>query len=163
MDAEAFIREKLAVSVPWGDLVQQSNLQKILLAIVQRLDRFDRTLTAGSTETLSIVPSEDLQLFRDRIDVLENVLLQSRIEELKKSEGPFSGVAADAKKKFNLSSHVIPLTQLKGKVDSFEVALQATAQQVDETNSRIVKLVSVFETEFGALRKDFKVDSPLLS
>lgn len=157
MDPGSFVQEKLAVSVPWDDLVQQSNLQKILLAIVQRLDRYDRTLAPSSAELpLSVIPTEELKMYRERIDVLENISLQARIDDLKKGEG-LAAVAADAKKKFNLANHVIPLTQLKGKVESFDVALQATAQQVDELNSRVANLATAFDKEITAFRKEFQV------
>lgn len=158
MDAEAFIREKLSVSVPWSDLVQQSNLQKILLAIVQRLDRYDRTLvpgggggsgSGGGAAGLSVIPSEEIQAYRDRIDVLENVVLQSRVEGL-------GQVANEAKRRLALSKHVIPLAQLKGKVDTFETTLQATADAVDETNERLGALASTFQKEVELVRGDIK-------
>ena len=151
MDAEAFIRDKLSVSVPWSDLVQQSNLQKILLAIVQRLDKYDHTLTGSSAkDSLAVLPKEELQAYRDRIDTLENVVLQSRVEGL-------SAVANETKRRLALSKHVIPLLQIKAKVDTFETMLQATADQIDETNERIVAMANTFHKEIGGVRSELKV------
>jgi hypothetical protein len=152
----AFVNATLATSVPWSDLVQQGNLQSILLAIVRRLDRFDKTLAGAagaSAVPLAVLPEEDLKAFREKLDVLENITLQQRVESLK----PLGAVASDARKKFNLSQHVIPLTQLKGKIDSFDVALQASAQQIDETNARLAALAQAFQSQFEDVQQEVKV------
>ena len=43
----SFVNGKLKTSVPWNDLVSQSNLQTLIHAIVQRLDRQDAALASA--------------------------------------------------------------------------------------------------------------------
>ena len=69
MEAGKFVNEKLATSVPWEDLVSHGNLQKILHAIVQRLDRFDRTLAPGAVP-LAVIPAEEIVMYRYDDDLL---------------------------------------------------------------------------------------------
>jgi hypothetical protein len=157
MEAGKFVNEKLATSVPWDDLVQQSNLQKLLLAIVQRLDRYDRTLAPGSDVPLSVIPSDELQQYRERIDILENLALQSRVDAIKKEGDSLTSVASDAKKRLSLAKHVIPLLQLKAKVDSFDIALQTNAQQIDDTNSTLAKLATAFDKQIRECQAEVKV------
>jgi hypothetical protein len=48
-DPGSFVNQRLQTSVPWGDLVSQGNLQTVIHAIVQRLDRQDSAIAAAAT------------------------------------------------------------------------------------------------------------------
>lgn len=112
---------------------------------MQRLDRHDQTIAtmasgagggATTKEEITVIPTSELSALRNRLEVLENTTLQGRVEALEK-ESPLKAVAAKGDQQFKLSQHVIPLTQLKTRVEGCEVGLQATGEQLDETNKRV--------------------------
>ena len=47
-----FVNEQLKTSVPWNDLVSQSNLQTLIHAIVQRLDRNDKAIAQAVSKSV---------------------------------------------------------------------------------------------------------------
>jgi tetrahydromethanopterin S-methyltransferase subunit G len=142
--AGSFVQGKLNITVPWNDLVGSDNLRKVLHAIVQRLDRHDQALvaqaTTGSTTAASttaarttasaavpapasgftIIANSELEELRQRLSVVENTSLQNRIAQLTQ-ESALKGAAAKAQAGFRLADHVIPLTQLKSRLEACEV------------------------------------------
>jgi hypothetical protein len=150
-DVGAFVNAKLNLSVPWNDLVASGNLQKVIVEIVKRLDRQEQIITsdkskANAASNLSVVPTGDMDELRKRLDVLENVTLQQRVDTLDKSN-PLKNVVDKSKAAFSLSKHVLPLTQIKGRLESCETGLVVTGSQVDDINQRIVTIAQVLETK----------------
>eukprot|EP00051_Salpingoeca_urceolata_P015736 m.205518 g.205518 ORF g.205518 m.205518 type:complete len:263 (+) comp18488_c0_seq1:247-1035(+) len=157
-NVEDFVNDKMQVKIPWDDLVGASNLQRLLHAIVQRLDRHDRTLAdavakaeTGRTprDEVTVIPTKDLKKLQERLDTLENTTLQSRVEALKEAP-PLVKMANKGKGNLKLSEHVIPLAQLKGRVEATEVGVQANAQSLDETNERLRETAQALHEELEA-------------
>ena len=93
---------------------------------------------------------------RARLEALENTQLQSRLEAMgeKPSKKTLQALVQEGQSRFELGKHVIPLTQLKGRVEAVEVGLQANGQQIDETNHRLTETTRVLhETLEAELKK----------
>lgn len=147
--AGSFVNQKLNTAIPWTDLVASSNLQKVLHAIVQRLDRHDKALAGkgGGVDNiqgnLTVISDEDMRLMRNRLEILENTTLQNRVEKL----SPLQNVAAKSQAGFNLGQHVIPLMQMKKRIESCEVGLLANASAVDATQRLVADTAAALHTE----------------
>jgi hypothetical protein len=66
-DPGSYVNTKLQTTVPWGDLLTTSNLQTILHAIVQRLDRQESLI--GSS--LASQPSSSSLKYSVRLEDIE--------------------------------------------------------------------------------------------
>lgn len=148
--AGSFVNQKLNTAVPWTDLVASNNLQKVLHAIVQRLDRHDQALAGKAPDAakatagkLTVVSEEDMLTMKNRLEVLENTTLQNRVEQL----SPLQAVAAKAQSGFQLGQHVIPLTQMKKRIESCEVGIEANGQAVDATQRMIADTAAALHRE----------------
>ena len=87
-------------AVPWDTLLESGNLTTLLKAVVDRLDKQDKTIATGLGGVLpgaqnsgvdmgnvTIIDIDDLAKLRERLDVLENVTIQNRMSALKDGEG----------------------------------------------------------------------------
>ena len=147
-DAGAFVNEKLNTNVPWSDLVASGNLQKVLHAIVQRLDRQDAAIAGkaageGAGEGMTVIATKDLSDLRSRLGVLENHTLQGRIASL----SPLEKAAAKAQEGLDLGKHVIPLTQMKSRIEAAEIGIQANAEAVERTNKAVAETAQALHKE----------------
>lgn len=148
-DPAQYIKSKLNVDIPWTKLVGSDNLQTVLHAIVQRLDRHDQALAGTVTPSaagplapaagFTMIPSQDLADLKQRLAVLENTTLQGRMEQLAK-ESPLRAVAAGASQGLSLAGHVIPLTQMKSRIEACEIGVQANGEAVDQANTNIARV-----------------------
>ena len=178
-----------ADAVPWEQLLVSENLQQVLRAIIQRLDRHDGLLArslgdkegggsesgdgsgrGGSSDSksvagakaanehLTVIPTEDLKNLKARLDVLENTTMDGRLEQLATQE-PVKAAAVKGKTAFRLSDHVIPLTQLKARVDTCDVGILANASELDAVNDRLSSLAESVQEQLAKMvtRDEFKV------
>eukprot|EP00729_Bicosta_minor_P009535 gene9535-33630_t len=139
-------------AVPWDTLLESGNLTTLLKAVVDRLDKQDKTIATGLGGVLpgaqnsgvdmgnvTIIDIDDLAKLRERLDVLENVTIQNRMSALKDGEGQ----TLQGQSQFSLSKHVIPLTALKKRVEGVEIASEANGAAVDATNLRLAETTKV--------------------
>eukprot|EP00730_Choanoeca_flexa_P016536 TRINITY_DN7839_c0_g1_i3.p1 TRINITY_DN7839_c0_g1~~TRINITY_DN7839_c0_g1_i3.p1 ORF type:complete len:675 (+),score=205.44 TRINITY_DN7839_c0_g1_i3:172-2196(+) len=152
-DPAQYVKQKLDIDVPWAQLVGSSNLQTVLHAIVQRLDRHDQALATSISPNLvpdskgfTVIANKDLTDLKHRLSVIENTTLQHRVEQLKK-ESPLKAAAANANKGLKLAEHVIPLTAMKTRIEGCEVGIQANAEAVDATNNHISEVATALHQE----------------
>jgi len=163
--------------VPWGSLLESGNLTTLLQAIVERLDKQDKTIASGigssmpgvdntgvDMNNVTIIDSDDLGKLRERLDILENVTIQNRMAALKAGEGQtLQGLVNEGQSQFSLSKHVIPLTVLKKRVEGVEIAAEANGAAVDATNLRLAEttkvLMETLERELAKMvtKEEFKV------
>jgi len=144
-------------AVPWDTLLESGNLTTLLKAVVDRLDKQDKTIATGLGGVLpgaqnsgvdmgnvTIIDIDDLAKLRERLDVLENVTIQNRMSALKDGEGQtLQGLVNEGQSQFSLSKHVIPLTALKKRVEGVEIASEANGAAVDATNLRLAETTKV--------------------
>jgi len=138
-------------------LLESGNLTTLLKAVVDRLDKQDKTIATGLGGVLpgaqnsgvdmgnvTIIDIDDLAKLRERLDVLENVTIQNRMSALKDGEGQtLQGLVNEGQSQFSLSKHVIPLTALKKRVEGVEIASEANGAAVDATNLRLAETTKV--------------------
>lgn len=95
-----------------------------------------------------------LRALQQRLEVVENNSLQNRLNTLNKEPSSLQSLVQDGQAKFKLADHVIPLTQLKKRVEGVEVGLSANAEAVDEMNTRLIETTKVLhETLMRELAK----------
>jgi hypothetical protein len=99
------------------ELVASGNLQTLLLAIVQRLDRHEQAISgkaAGNTESDSLVVIEKTTYDKmlNRIEVVENTQLQAKLSSMGQ-EKDLSQLTAERQSHFKLAQHVIPLASVR--------------------------------------------------
>ena len=152
-DLAKYIKSKLNVDVPWNQLVGSDHLQTVLHAIVQRLDRQDQVLASHATSSpggvlqgVTVIPSQDLADLRQRLAIVENHTLQGRVEQLHKAS-PLQVAAASTTQGLRLADHVIPLTQMKGRIEGCEVGVQANAEAVDRANQHIAQVAEALHRQ----------------
>lgn len=138
-------------------MLESGNLTTLLKAVVDRLDKQDKTIATGLGGVLpgaqnsgvdmgnvTIIDIDDLAKLRERLDVLENVTIQNRMSALKDGEGQtLQGLVNEGQSQFSLSKHVIPLTALKKRVEGVEIASEANGAAVDATNLRLAETTKV--------------------
>eukprot|EP00055_Hartaetosiga_balthica_P009760 m.39754 g.39754 ORF g.39754 m.39754 type:complete len:696 (+) comp6884_c1_seq1:207-2294(+) len=154
-------------SIPWEDLLGSETLQKVLKAIIQRLDRHENVISKGAMhpsssstsseqatsskdEKLSVIPTQDLNKLIHRLETLENMTIQGKLEEVKKTQ-PLKAVAAKGQSGFRLADHVIPLTQLKARVEGCDVGIAANSAEIDAVNERMTELAEALQEELAKM------------
>ncbi|EGD73122.1 hypothetical protein PTSG_04835 [Salpingoeca rosetta] len=155
-------------AVPWEQLLVSDNLQQVLRAIIQRLDRHDGLLARGLSRDagnadgggggdgsageqgtpLTVVPQQDLQSLKARLEVLENTTMESKLEQLT-TQAPIKAAVAKDKSSFRLADHVIPLTQLKSRVDTCDVGILANSSEIDAVNGRLTALADAVQEQLA--------------
>ena len=163
--------------MPWESLLESGNLTTLLQAIVNRLDKQDKTIATGigaimpgaeasgvDMNNVTIIDSDDLAKLRERLDILDNVTIQNRMSALKAGEDQtLAGLISEGQSQFSLSKHVIPLTALKKRVEGVEIAAEANGAAVDSTNQRLAEttkvLMETLERELAKMvtKEEFKV------
>jgi len=157
-------------SVPWETLIGSGNLQKLLQAMVTRLDKHDNLIASKSTtqhpdnkNEMVVIDASELKGLRERLAVVENTTLQNRLNTGAKEPNSLMSLVGDGQSKFKLGDHVIPLTALKKRVEGVEVGLEANGCATDELNKRLIETTRVLhETLMRELakmvtREEFKV------
>jgi hypothetical protein len=97
-----------------------------------------------------------LKSMQSRLETVENTSLQSRLEALGQapSKKTLSDLAAQGQTSFSLAKHLIPLTQLKSRMEAAEAGLEVMGAKVDEANARLAETTRVLhETLEAALKK----------
>ena len=97
---------------------------------------------------------------RERIDVLETTAMQNKLAALA-AEGPkpsntknLKEVIAEGSSNLKLGKHIIPLTQMKSRVEGCEAGIEAFAGQLDGEHGRKKK------TEIYKIRGPFTPGFP---
>eukprot|EP00039_Didymoeca_costata_P008895 m.118268 g.118268 ORF g.118268 m.118268 type:complete len:694 (-) comp14276_c0_seq2:1573-3654(-) len=140
-------------AVPWDELIADNNLQKLLKAIVQRLDRQDQAIAgkihsnlskdgSGDSANFVLIDKEELNALRQRVEVVENSTLQARLQSMGQ-EKSLTSLAAEGQSRFKLKEHVIPLTQMKKRIEGCEIGLDAHSAAIDDTNNRLTETTKV--------------------
>lgn len=145
--AEQFVNEKLNVSIPWDELIASGNLKKLLHAMVQRLDRHDAAIAgkaAGASENdgFTVLPNDQLAKMVDRIETLENQALQRKLESMGQEKN-LKDLAAEGQSQLKLRKHVIPLSQLKKRVESTEAGVEMNAEAIDAQGEKLTETIKV--------------------
>eukprot|EP00038_Savillea_parva_P020195 m.30630 g.30630 ORF g.30630 m.30630 type:complete len:701 (-) comp4730_c0_seq1:44-2146(-) len=150
-DGGSFINKQLNVDVPWDKLVASSNLQTLLLAMVQRLDRHEQAIAGQATgSTSSQGPSDNLVVIdRDaydkmvaRLEVVENTQLQAKLANLGQDRD-LAQLTAERQSQLKLAEHVIPLTSLKKRVEMCEANFEINTQAIEDMNNSLTETVKV--------------------
>lgn len=165
--AEAFVNDKMNVSIPWDELVGSSNLKKLLHAMVQRLDRHDAAIAgkaAGATaeDGFTVLSNDQMQKMMDRIETLENSTLQQKLSDMGQNK-TLTQLAQEGQSRFSLKKHVIPLTQLKGRVEAAEAGIGINSEAIDAASDRLTETIKVLhetlERELAKMvtKEEFKI------
>eukprot|EP00040_Diaphanoeca_grandis_P031165 m.185994 g.185994 ORF g.185994 m.185994 type:complete len:695 (+) comp32248_c0_seq3:364-2448(+) len=147
MDTGSYVNEKMKTSIPWDDLVASGNLKKLLHAIVQRLDRHDAAIVggvggAGGGEGFVLIDGSEYAKVQERLAVLENTTLQNKLSTMGQSKS-LESIVAEGQSQFSLKNHLIPLTQMKNRIQGAESGIEINANAVDEMNAKFVETVDV--------------------
>jgi centrosome and spindle pole-associated protein 1 len=141
-------------AVPWDSLIASGNLTTLLKAVVDRLDKQDKTIAKGfggnlpdgaegvDMDNVTLIDSDKLSQMMQRLDVLENTTLQNRIAD-PEGDKSLQSLVSDGQSKISLAKHVIPLTALKKRVEGCELAGEMNGAAVDELGLRLAETTKV--------------------
>lgn len=107
---------KLTVVVGRDELVASGNLQTLLVAIVQRLDRHEQAISGkavgnAESDNLVVIEKTTYDKMLSRLEVVENTQLQAKLSSMGQDKD-LSQLAAERQSQFKLAQHVIPLAQV---------------------------------------------------
>lgn len=91
---------------------------------------------------LQVISARELGQLQNRLAVVENTQLQKKLADVG-VEKSLSDIAAEGQSQFSLAKHVIPLSQLKKRVEACESTNEVQAHAVDELNARLVETTQV--------------------
>lgn len=166
--------------VPWDQLLVSDNLQQVLRTILRRLNRQDNviaeclggndgggdksnnknnrdtpavghTISAIDHKPFTIIATSDFTALKQRLDILENTTLQSRLDDLQKNPSLHASSAAKAHPIFRLADHVIPLSKLKARVDGCDAGIQANASGIDTCNDRVTAFIESIQSQLSKM------------
>mmetsp|Transcript_13507 Transcript_13507/g.34668 ORF Transcript_13507/g.34668 Transcript_13507/m.34668 type:complete len:694 (-) Transcript_13507:52-2133(-) len=144
-----FVNKKLNVEIPWDELVASNNLQKLLFAIVQRLDRHEKAISSGSggdgnaeDSGLVVIEKATYDKLLGRLEVVENTQYQAKLQALGQDKD-LEQLAAERQSQFKLAQHVIPLAALKKRVETCEANFEINSQAIDDVNNALTETVKV--------------------
>eukprot|EP00035_Acanthoeca_spectabilis_P022807 m.445863 g.445863 ORF g.445863 m.445863 type:complete len:693 (-) comp19288_c0_seq1:2006-4084(-) len=142
-----FVNKKLNVQIPWDELVASGNLQTLLVAIVQRLDRHEQAISGkavgnAESDNLVVIEKTTYDKMLSRLEVVENTQLQAKLSSMGQDKD-LSQLAAERQSQFKLAQHVIPLAQLKKRVETCEANFEINSQAIDDMNNALTETVKV--------------------
>ena len=101
-------------AVPWDSLIASGNLTTLLKAVVDRLDKQDKTIAKGfggnlpdgaegvDMDNVTLIDSDKLSQMMQRLDVLENTTLQNRIAD-PEGDKSLQSLVSDGQSKISLA------------------------------------------------------------
>jgi predicted nucleic acid-binding Zn-ribbon protein len=151
-------------SLPWDDLAAPRHLQAVLQAMLQRIEAQDQMLAKAAaggaaagkgpaSPCVAVLPAEELEAMRQRLSDLENVALQGQVKAVvvEGKPSPLQVASNNAREKgFKLAQHVIPLTQLKSRLEAAEAGVAANAEGVDAAKAHVSNTATALHEELEA-------------